>query len=122
MQRSSVTRRRRGQAAVETMVLSFGIMVVLVAMFHLFMVTWASGQAHMRAREALLHGDSYQTGTRRNYVESGNIPFNTSSSYPRKAVPGTSMEFTARAWDETLEDSFGSQTFQVEAVITSGAP
>ncbi|MCB9796205.1 MAG: hypothetical protein H6741_26210 [Alphaproteobacteria bacterium] len=122
MPRASVTERRRGaQAAVETMMMAFLVTVVLVAMYHLFTVTWASQNAHLRAREMILHGDAYLSGVRTNYVEqrSTYLPFDTDPGVLnyKLAAPGGSLNFRTRAWDTTRDDLIGSQSIEAYAYI-----
>ena len=95
--------------------MAFGIVVIVVSMFHLFTVTWASSNAHLRAREALFHGDAYLTGdVRSNYAEAGaNIPFDPDARQYLKATTGTSIQFDARAWDTTRDDLIGSDDIEV---------
>lgn len=99
--------------------LAFLLTVVLVSMYHLFTVTWASQNAHMRAREAVLHGDAYLTGARTSYVSHSRVPFDSSSSVQnyRRADPGTTINFQATAWDTTRDDLIGSQDIEVFARI-----
>ena len=126
IRRESITKRRRGQAAVETMLLTFMVMVVLLGVVHLFSLTWASQNAHIRAREAAFHGDAFLTGTKANsqFIQPGSAPFD-------QAMPGpggnytvaedsiTPFQFSATATDESRDDLFGSQEIEVTATITS---
>ncbi len=114
----SATNRRRGQSAVETMMLSFGIAVVLVAMFHLFTVTWASGQAHIRARESLFHGTAYLDAPRSEYTSVGASPFDPEARQYQKAAIDEPISFSAEAWDTTRDDLIGSQSIEVTIQMT----
>ena len=99
--------------------MAFGIIVIVVSMFHLFTVTWASSNAHLRAREALLHGDAYLTGEAKNdYVEAGNIPFDPDVRQYNKARTGESISFDARAWDTTRDDLIGPDDIEVRIRMT----
>jgi hypothetical protein len=73
------TKRRRGQAAVETMLLAFLVMMILMSLVHLFTVTWASENAHIRAREGVMHGTSYLVGDRADiaYTSVSSSPFDS---------------------------------------------
>ena len=62
-------RHRRGQSAVETLIALPVVILVLVAMVQLWSLTWATQNAHLRAREAVLHGSgTYLSGARRDGV------------------------------------------------------
>ncbi|MBN1334774.1 MAG: pilus assembly protein [Deltaproteobacteria bacterium] len=50
---------RRAQSALETLLLVPILLLVLGAMVHLFRVTYASRNAHVRAREHVLHGSAW---------------------------------------------------------------
>ena len=127
MLRSSCIKRRRArsaQAAVEIMLLAFMVTVILVSMFHLFTVTWANQNAHMRAREALLHDTTYlsQVGDGRASFASGGSGlwggsnYNVAThGYPAARVP---IDYRASANDTTPDDIIGSQTIQVATAIT----
>ena len=128
IRRESITRRRRGQAAVETMLLTFMVMVVLLGVVHLFSLTWASQNAHIRAREAAFHGDAFLTGAKADsqFTQPGSAPFD--SNLPHAGGQGnytvaedsiTPFQFSATATDESRDDLFGSQQIEVTATITS---
>jgi hypothetical protein len=112
------TESRRGQSAVETMMLTFGIAVVLVAMFHLFTVTWASGQAHIRARESLFHSTAYLEAPRSEYTSVSSSPFDPDARQYNKAMPDEPISFSAEAWDTTRDDLIGSQSIDVLIQMT----
>ena len=95
--------------------MAFVVVMLLVAMVHLFTVTWATQNAHLRAREALMHGDVYLTGVAPDYVEVTQTPFQ-SDNYQR-AEPDEPINFSARAWDATRADIIGSQSIEVTAFI-----
>ncbi len=94
--------RRRGQAAVETMMLAFMVAVIVVATFHLWKVTWASQNAHIRAREAVLHGTTYMSGPKAAATSGGGQIFD-GSNY-RKAEWGQPISFAASA-DDTIDSN-----------------
>ncbi|MCB9761937.1 MAG: hypothetical protein H6739_19085 [Alphaproteobacteria bacterium] len=98
--------------------MAFLVAVVLVSMYHLFTLTWASQNAHMRAREAVLHDDAYLSGVRTRYVAADRTPFDPSVRNYRRADPDRTMSFSAEAWDDSRDDLIGSQHVEVQAVIT----
>lgn len=59
-------RRTRGQSAVETMFMIPILLMVFLGMFELFTITFASQNAHIRAREYVLHGGTYTVGAPNN--------------------------------------------------------
>lgn len=93
--------------------MAFGIMVVLVSMFHLFTVTWATSNAHIRAREMMFHSTAYLQGDKASYAESVNSPFNPDQRQYQKARPDATIEFSGRAWDTTRDDLIGSDSIEV---------
>mgnify|MGYP001346462923 CR=1 FL=1 len=119
-------RRRRGQAAVETMLLVFLVMLVLLGLVHFFSLTWGSQNAHLRAREAAFHGDAFLQGTRAGsqFTQPGTAPFSTSLAGPGGNYTVAPSEvlpfvFSAGASDEPRDDMFrqSGQTIRVDAVI-----
>jgi len=110
------------------------VVTILMGMIHLFQVTWATQNSHIRAREALLHGDHYlqDYAPRDARIQVARTPFEVSSdgaaNYDKASVPDSSgepqgasasYEFSATASDSTRDDSFGSQTVDVTAAIVS---
>lgn len=93
------------------------IAILLVSMYHLFTVTWASANAHMRARESALHGDAYLRGARTGYTRTVRSPFLPSVGNYRKAEPGMTINFQGLAWDTTRDDLIGSESLQVSVSI-----
>lgn len=107
--------RRRGQSTVELMIIVPLLMVVVVAMYQLWSVAWASQNAHLRAREYVLHGDTYLQD--RGADVTGNSVF--SGGKYRKA-DSTDFSFSASAEDESLAGvSRGGEQIRVTATITS---
>jgi hypothetical protein len=125
--RDSITKQcRRGQAAVETMLLTFMVMVVLLGVVHMFSLTWGSQNAHIRAREAVFHGTAYQSGRGADsaFTQPGSSPFSTSLPGPggNYTVAEDSIvpfNFSATASDQARDDLFGGQAISVTAQITS---
>ncbi len=108
-------RPRRAQSAVETMLLVPLIALVVIALYYLWSIAWASQNAHLRAREYALHGDTYM-GSRGN-GESGSAPF-SGDNYKR--ADSTSFRFSGRSEDRSLPGVGAvGHDIQVEAVITS---
>ncbi len=111
---------RRGQAAVETMLLVAMVCVVLMGMVHLFTVTWATQNAHIRAREAALHGAAYTEGVRADgeYTQPGTSPFDeVEYNYSTAESDLTPVTFSATASDTSRDDSFGANAIEVMATI-----
>ena len=126
IRRESTTRRRRGQAAVETMLLTFTVMLVLLGLVHLFSVTWASQNAHIRAREAVFHGDAY-LDVSNGYTEPSTAPFSASlpgpgGNYTVASGYEVDFAFTASANDESRDDYFEAQSIEVDAKIVRTMP
>jgi Flp pilus assembly protein TadG len=127
IRRESITKSsRRGQAAVETMLLAFMVMVVLLGLVQLFSLTWASQNAHIRAREAAFHGDAYQAGRGADlaFTQPGTSPFSTSlpgpgGNYTVAEDSITPFTFSATASDQSRDDLFGARNISVSAQITS---
>lgn len=92
-------RPRRAQSAVEVMLLMPVVMMVFMAMYYLWSITFASANCHMRAREYALHGDTYLGG--RAHGESGSSALD-GSDY-RKAERGLqSFEFSGNSSDRSI--------------------
>lgn len=113
--RTAPTRPRRAQSAVETMLLLPLLVLVAVGMYHLWSIAFASQNAHLRAREYVLHGDAYLGG--RGNGESGSSPFD-GTNYRR--ADSTSFRFHAQSSDRSIPGVAVSPVdIDVEAVITS---
>ncbi|MFM7200984.1 MAG: TadE/TadG family type IV pilus assembly protein [Myxococcota bacterium] len=54
--------KQRGQSAVETMFMIPIMLLVFMGMYELFTITFATQNAHIRAREYLLHDGAYVSG------------------------------------------------------------
>ncbi|MDP2312795.1 MAG: hypothetical protein Q8P41_07810 [Pseudomonadota bacterium] len=108
-------RRRLGQSAVETMLLMPLLVLVVIAMYYLWSIAWASQNAHLRAREYALHGDTYLGGRGNN--ESGSAPF-SGTNYER--ADSTSFHFSGKSSDRSLPGvGARGEDIDVEVVITS---
>lgn len=126
-------RARSGQSGVETMLLVTIVVTVLMGMVHLFQVTWAAQNSHIRAREAVLHDTHYLSlySPRATRVTVSDTPseltFGGDVNYEKAGVDGANQnipvgvrgnyEFSATASDKTRDDSFGSQEVIVTASI-----
>lgn len=109
-----IFRFRRAQSAVETMLIVPIIAMVIMSMYYLWSMTWASQNAHLRAREFVLHGDTYLQD--RGSDATGSNPFD-GSNYKR--ADSTTFSFESKASDESLSVFGSSETIEVKAVITS---
>lgn len=107
--------RRAGQSAVETMLVMPLVVLVIVALYYLWSIAWASQNAHLRAREYVLHGDAY-LGSRGN-GESGSSPFD-GTNYRR--ADSTDFHFQATSRDRSIPGvAAAAHDIEVDAVITS---
>lgn len=92
-------RRRRGQSAVETLIVLPIVVLVLVAMTQLWSLTWAAQNAHLRAREGLLHGRTY-LGSRGSDVTGMNVFGFTGRNY--EVARSRNFYVVSTAQDTTL--------------------
>jgi Tfp pilus assembly protein PilV len=107
--------RRRGQSMVELMIAMPLLVLVLVAMVQLWSITFASENAHIRAREYVLHGDAY-LGSRSDGV-SGSSVFD---GYNYRRADSTRFHFQATAEDQGLPGvSRSPQQIRTHATIAS---
>lgn len=110
------SRQRRGQAAVETLLLVPVVVVVMIAMLQLWSVTFAATNAHLRAREAVLHGTKYLDD--RGSDVSDRAPF-SGNNYTKASM--RYFRFSATARDRTVGGMSGTpRDVRVTTVITSG--
>lgn len=107
-------RRRAGQSTVESMILMPLLALVIVALYQLWSVAWAAQNAHLRAREQVLHGDAYLGG--RPGDVSGSAPF-SGNNYEK--AESTTFRFESQATDETVPGVGRGQSIRTKAVITS---
>ena len=109
--------RRRGQSAVETVLLVPVLLMVLVATYQLFSLTFAAENAHLRAREHVLHGTSYLQD--RAYRTSGSTVFDAGRQNYRKAEPG-SFRFESSSSDRSIPGvGTTGEEVTATAVVTS---
>lgn len=109
-------RRRRAQSAVETLLVLPLFVLVAVAMYQLWSVAWGAQNAHLRAREYVLHRETY-LGSRAGDA-SGDAPWE-GSNYAK--AESTTFHFEARSTDTSLAGASRSgQQVEGTAVITSG--
>jgi len=117
------------------MLLTFMVIVILSAMVHLFTVTWASVQAHARAREAVLHETYYlEMNGRRGEADftqvAGDPVFSRDELTYKVAafqgddfgdIAGTASDepftFDATASDTSRDDVFGANPVNTSATI-----
>lgn len=98
---SRSARRRggsRGQSAVETMLVMPIIMMVFTSMYYLFTITFASQNAHIRAREYALHESTYM-GDRAYQVSGGSVWDSSKNNY-KKA--DSDLNVTAQSTDRSI--------------------
>ena len=108
-------RSRRGQSAVETMMMMPILALVIVALYYLWSIAFASQNVHLRAREYALHGDTYLGG--RGNDESGSYPF-SGNNYTK--ATSTSFEFSGTSSDRSIAGvSSRGVDIEATAVITS---
>ncbi len=108
--------RRAGQAAVETLIaMPVGILLI-VALYQLWGLTFAAQNCHLRAREAVLHGKStYLRGKRATEI-TGFAPFYGRNYLP---APSKTFYFTMRAEDWTIPGVGDAERIRSTAVIRS---
>ena len=107
---------RHGQSAVETMLIVPIIAMCIMSLYYLWSITWASENAHLRAREFVLHGDTYLQD--RGDDCSGSYPFDGSKGNYARA-DSTSFSFEAKAEDESLPVFGNKEQIRVNAIIAS---
>lgn len=108
-------RRRRGQSAVETMMMMPILALVIVALYYLWSIAFAAQNVHLRAREYALHGDTYLGG--RGNGESGSYPF-SGNNYTR--ADSTDFEFSGTSTDQSIPGvSRRGVDIEATAVISS---
>lgn len=114
--RTVVPRHRRGQSAVETVLLMPVIMMVFMAMYYLFTITFAAQNAHLRAREYALHGDTYLGG--RSHGTTGSSAFGF-FNYQKAERGITPFRFSGTATDRSIDgtSTSGGVTVTATAVI-----
>jgi hypothetical protein len=86
---------------------------MIVALYYLWSIAWAAQNAHLRARETVLHGCAYLKSN----CESGSTPFGT-NNYNK--ADSTSFNFSATSTDESIPGfSESGESISVTATITS---
>lgn len=105
---------RKAQSAVETMLIVPIIAMAIMSLYYLWSITWASENAHLRAREYVLHGDSYlkERGT----DAQGSFPFE-GGNYAR--ADSTDFGFESKATDQSLPVFGSTEQIEVKAFIKS---
>ncbi len=108
-------RSRSGQSVVETMLMMPLLVLVIISMYYLWSIAWASQNAHLRAREYAFHGDTYLGGRGNN--ESGSSPF-SGTNYRR--ADSTSFRFSGKSTDRSIAGvGTRGESIDVTVVITS---
>ncbi len=108
-----MARARRGQSAVETMMVVPLIAMGIMSLYYLWSIIFASENAHIRAREYVLHGGAFLSDTD---GVSGSDPF-SGSNYQR--ADSQSFRFESRASDQSLPVFGRAESIRTTAVITS---
>jgi hypothetical protein len=110
-------RRRRAQSAIEVMLLVPIVMMVFMSMYYLWSITFAAQNCHMRAREYVLHGDTYLQD--RSHGTTGSTVFD-GSDYKKATRWPASFSFSARSSDQSIPGTgVRGQDIRTTAVITS---
>ncbi|MSQ01876.1 MAG: hypothetical protein EXR71_08280 [Myxococcales bacterium] len=104
---------RRGQSAVETMMVVPLVAMGIMSLYYLWSIIFASENAHIRAREYVLHGDHFLSDAD---GVSGSDPF-SGTNYER--ADSQSFRFEARATDQSLPVFGRTESIRTTAVITS---
>jgi hypothetical protein len=105
--------RRRGQSAVETMMIMPLVAITIMSLYYLWSVIFAAENAHIRAREYVLHGDAYLPDSD---GVSGSAPF-SGSNYSR--ADSKTFRFESEATDQSLGVFGTPEDIRTTAVITS---
>ena len=105
--------RRRGQSAIETMMVVPLVAVTILALYYLWSVIFASENAHIRARESVLHGSAYLAD---DGGVSGSSPF-AGNNYKR--ADDTDFHFESSARDESLGVFGAAEPIEAKAIIKS---
>jgi len=111
-------RGRRGQAAIETSLSLFGVVVLIMGTWHLFQVTWGAQNANIRAREAVLHGTSNMSGKKASFTTADNPVWDEGKDNYKLAEYGSPLNFSASATDRTNDGFFAGQTITANAYLT----
>ena len=103
---------RRGQSAVEAMMVVPVVAVTILTLYYLWSVIYAAENVHIRSREAVLHGDAYQSDD----DTTGSSPFD-GSNYKR--ADNQSFSFSATSSDQSLGVFGAADDVTATAVIQS---
>jgi hypothetical protein len=96
------------------------ILMVFMSMYYLWSITFAAQNAHMRAREYVLHQGTY-LGERAHGTSGGGGTVWAGSNYKKADTGIRPFRFEARASDTSIPgmSSYGSKTITTHAYITS---
>jgi hypothetical protein len=113
-------KHRKGQAAVETMLCVPIVLMVFMSMYYLWSITFASENAHMRAREYVLH-QSHYLGGRSNGTTGMSASVWAGSNYKKAERGITPFRFSAMSTDTSIigMESYGSKNITTYAYISS---
>jgi hypothetical protein len=115
---ATATRARRAQAAVETMLALPLLMMVLMGTYYLFTITFAAENAHLRAREYVLHENAY-LGSRAYNVSGSSVWDGDNYRKAERGVHSYSYRATSSDSSITGMESTGRQTLRANAAIRS---
>lgn len=107
-------RYRRAQSAVEVMLLVPVVMMVFIAMYYLWSITFAAANCHMRAREYAFHGNTNLGG--RAQGTSGDESALQGGDYKKAERGITSFEFNGTSEDTSID---GVGTSGVDISVTA---
>lgn len=103
--------RSRGQSAVEAMLVVPVVATAIMVLYYLWSVAWAAQNAHVRARECVLHDDQYLPAD-----EHCDAPF-AGGNYTR--ADSIDFSFSGGGSDQSLPVFGRADTIRTSAVITS---
>ena len=110
-------RPRSAQSAVEVLLMMPILMMVFMAMYYLWSITFAAQNCHLRAREFALHGNTYLGD--RSHGTRGDSALR-STDYQKAERGLQSFEFSGTASDTSIPGTgTRGQRISVTAVITS---
>jgi len=110
----SARRDEHGQSAVETLLAVPLFIMVFMSMYYLWSICFAAQNAHIRAREYVLHGEYYKTSP---YQTSGSTVFDVGSGNYLKAYGLGSRSATSSDSSIPGMADYGSQTVTVTAGV-----
>ncbi len=103
--------RRGGQSAIEAMLVVPIVAMAIMVLYYLWSVAWAAQNAHIRARECVLHDDQYLAAD-----DHCDAPF-SGGNYRR--ADDTTFSFSGGGSDESLPVFGRANSIRTSATITS---